>query len=571
MKEQRFVPAVSAGEALDSFRNSDFDFYSALFEVVDNSIQADADNIWIYLHTTDKSLIKVIVIDDGVGMPQDVINHCMSLGYSSRYNDRNGIGRFGVGMTLAAISQCRNITCVSKPELESKWLGTELDINKIKNQYYTGIPEPSEHFVDNQIKDFIESKNIEHGTLVIWSELDRVTSVPKKFEKLLEQCNYRLGRVFRKWLMPETVDNSHKKQINIFLNDKKILFFDPLFSIISQRFPDDPVCNKEIITVFEPIEYPIPNEVIKEDLSAGRSKSSIKIIMSLVPEEFRRTRYKGGAGEEFEGKYLDENKNEGVSILRAGREVHYDHLKYYSPKFEQIDRWWRCEIQFDPVLDFCFSVKNIKMGVRMLKDLQDLVKEKIEPTRRQYIKEIKNRWDQTDNEQAGNNGHGIAESSAKKALQKDHSLSPKTTNKNRDQIIAEQDKVIEMVAKDASNREKALLAERYKNNPYSIEEGEWPGSVFFDEKPVGDNTVLVINKQHIFYSTVYKPLRDLISSNDSSDMIRIKSSIDLLLVAFVNVCKHVSPNESTTWEEFHSRIMDEWGRHLTSFVNEMKK
>lgn len=213
MKEQKFVPAVSAGEALDSFRNSDFDFYSALFEVIDNSIQADANNIWIeILNVADGNISKVIVIDDGIGMPNDVLRRCMSLGYSSRYNDRSGIGRFGVGMTLAAISQCRSITCISKSEPESKWLGTLLDIDKIKNQDYSGIPEPSEDFVDSHTKDLIKGKNIERGTLVVWNKLDRVTSVPKKFEKLLAHCRYKLGRVFRKWLMPETVDNSHKKK-----------------------------------------------------------------------------------------------------------------------------------------------------------------------------------------------------------------------------------------------------------------------------------------------------------------------------------------------------------------------
>lgn len=362
-----------------------------------------------------------------------------------------------------------------------------------------------------------------------------------------------------------------KKRINIFLNGKEVFFFDPLFSKKSKLFPDDPVCKEELITVFDSIDYPIPREVIAEGLSDNRSKSSIKIIMSLVPENFRHTRYKGGAGKEFEGRYLDENENEGVSILRAGREVHYDHLKYYSPKFEQIDRWWRCEIQFDPVLDLCFSVKNVKMGVRMLKELQDLVKEKIEPTRKQYVKEVKNRWDKTDRYRAGDNGHGIAERSAKKALQKDHSLKPKSTSKNDSQIRSEQDKVIEMVAEDASDREKALLAERYKSTPYSIEEGDWRGSVFFDDKPVGDNSVLIINKQHIFYNTVYKPLRDLISANDSSELIIVKSSIDLLLVSFVNVCKNFDDNASMTWEEFHHKVRDEWGRHLTSFINEMKK
>jgi len=36
-------------------------------------------------------------------MSRDILRESLVLGYSTRYNSRNGMGRFGVGATLAGI------------------------------------------------------------------------------------------------------------------------------------------------------------------------------------------------------------------------------------------------------------------------------------------------------------------------------------------------------------------------------------------------------------------------------------------------------------------------------------
>lgn len=108
------VPLVESGAALQSMRNSDFDAYSAYGEVIDNSIQANAQNIKIFFDYdhADKNrepLNCVAFADDGDGMGAEILHRCLQLGYSSRFNDRSGIGRFGVGATLAAINQCQRV------------------------------------------------------------------------------------------------------------------------------------------------------------------------------------------------------------------------------------------------------------------------------------------------------------------------------------------------------------------------------------------------------------------------------------------------------------------------------
>ena len=101
------VKFIADATAMMSMRDSDFDAYSAYGEVIDNSIQAGASWIKIRMDATEKGgrgrsykvIEKIVFGDNGCGMPPDVLHRCLQLGYSSRYNDRSGIGRFGVGMT----------------------------------------------------------------------------------------------------------------------------------------------------------------------------------------------------------------------------------------------------------------------------------------------------------------------------------------------------------------------------------------------------------------------------------------------------------------------------------------
>ena len=113
------ITFVDEARAIDSLRKSDFDAVSAYCEVIDNSIQADSKNINVMFVTQPVSsgyykINNVIFGDDGIGMDFDTLYRCLKLGWSSRFNSQKGIGRFGVGMTLAAIHECKRVEVYSK-------------------------------------------------------------------------------------------------------------------------------------------------------------------------------------------------------------------------------------------------------------------------------------------------------------------------------------------------------------------------------------------------------------------------------------------------------------------------
>lgn len=95
------VSPVHVGRALESLRNSNFDTVSAMGEVIDNSLEAEAKNIRIEIKKKEIrnnrfDLKEVAFTDDGIGMDKETLSKCLQLGFSLRYNGRSGIGRFGI-------------------------------------------------------------------------------------------------------------------------------------------------------------------------------------------------------------------------------------------------------------------------------------------------------------------------------------------------------------------------------------------------------------------------------------------------------------------------------------------
>src|SRR5205823_4800207 len=94
----------------------------------------------------------------------------LQFGFSSRYDDRGGMGRFGVGAKLAGISVARRLEIWSRQSAKSPWLYTYIDLDEIKagNQRY--IPAPVSADLPEDCRGLVGDR----GTLVVWSKTDRM-------------------------------------------------------------------------------------------------------------------------------------------------------------------------------------------------------------------------------------------------------------------------------------------------------------------------------------------------------------------------------------------------------------
>src|SRR2546425_9978331 len=110
LKDGQKVPMFMGQTLVNSLRDLGYNnTTSALCEHVDNAIQWGATEVRIYFHQTGKQpdqRIDILVLDNGKGMAANVLKVATSFGGSMVFDDRAGIGRYGMGMKTAALHIC---------------------------------------------------------------------------------------------------------------------------------------------------------------------------------------------------------------------------------------------------------------------------------------------------------------------------------------------------------------------------------------------------------------------------------------------------------------------------------
>lgn len=232
MQEQKGLPFSKPGTTYQSLRESGFDFSTAIGELIDNSIQAKAKRIEIKPKIVERKfegkrksvsvITQVAVVDNGNGMDAEILNACPQLGFSTRYNDRKGFGRFGVGATYASISQCKRTIFCSRPKGTGNFLATYIDLEEIANESQTEIPKPGESHLPNDLEEVIVENS---STIVIWDKCDRLQSdangKPTKASDLLDELKEWVSRAYRHIIWDG---------VEIYINEEKVVAYDPLYS-----------------------------------------------------------------------------------------------------------------------------------------------------------------------------------------------------------------------------------------------------------------------------------------------------------------------------------------------------
>lgn len=553
---------IEQDRALESMRESDFDCYSAYGEIIDNSIEAEANEIYIDFEEKmvgrKKKIDKIVFADNGHGMKEDVLHKCLKLGHSSRYNERNGIGRFGVGMTLGGIHECRRIEVYSKVK-GGDWLYTYLDLDEIKNNTLKFIPAPKSQKPNTRLLEKIQDA----GTIVVWTKYDRQNF---SYEKIISETKIWIGRTFRKFIQGVS---KNKKLIKIYVNSEIVKAIDPLFNNKTNTGFEGEAQSE----LFAPIilEWDIP-----EDAKSSKQKSTIKISTSLLPSEYRRER---GLGGDTYAKERNFDKNEGISIVRNDREVFFGDIPYSTKlKSTEIDRFIGIEISFEAELDSEFSVKNIKRGAVPKNELKEKLEELIYPTIKTCRSKIQDKWNEEKREiedslAKENNNIGVSSShgptNAILKTAKDTLLKGNKNDKpeNDVRIVKKLHSEID-IEKDKAKVK--LIIEGLKDNGITIEEKEFIGDSFIDIEHGGGIKTILYNTNSVFYKAYNEILNELKEKNESlaNDY---KILIDLIFVSYMLAESNINPKEKTTGEDFANEIKSYWSIQMNKILNQWKK
>lgn len=199
---QEIVQIQQMGDAL---RNTGYkNIGSAISEIVDNSIEAHAKDIFIIVTErldpiTNRNFVdEIAILDNGDGMDYEKLSACLGIGFTTR-SERKGMGRFGVGLPQSSLHVCPAVDVYSWQNGIANSSKVSLDINKVKSGEQTIIEDPQRTNIPSKYQVYlsykIPNKNYDFktsGTFVYWKECDRVS--PKTIRFLFRDLTKEIGR-----------------------------------------------------------------------------------------------------------------------------------------------------------------------------------------------------------------------------------------------------------------------------------------------------------------------------------------------------------------------------------------
>ena len=349
--------------AIQSFRDNGYkSTASAVAEIIDNSIEAKADNIRVLMfeeskNTRHKRVDSIAIYDDGTGMSPETMKCALQFGGGTRYDNKVGMGRFGMGLPNASVSVCTKVTVYSWQN--NKCFSSCLDIDKIFESKNMELEDPKECKLPKRIVDALELKLGDSGTIVFWENCDRVDY--KKAKTIFNKIEDDLCRIYRHFL---DNDNDYGERVCIKLIkprcadsdrfERELLANDPLYLLTPTNTPGYPE---------DAINFLQNDMVHREKFFTDKGEGEVEIRVSITKPEVH-IENSGKTGLLMEHLKL----NQGISFVRACREIEHGSFGYcngYDPR----ERWWGVEVSVPPVLDELFGVPNNKQTIKNMKRL----------------------------------------------------------------------------------------------------------------------------------------------------------------------------------------------------------
>lgn len=208
---------------ISATRHIGYSLEAAIADLIDNSIAAEARNVNIdFIDSADS---YIAIIDDGCGMTEEELTNAMQYGSSdpSRERSDKDLGRYGLGLKTASMSQCTKMTVVSKKN--GRMFAQRWDLDYIRNHKDEVWPliKLTEKEIENlPLVGTLSSRA--SGTLVVWQNIDFGGSYDETtFDDEMHKAMEHLSLVFHRYLYGE--DGIRK--LNIRVNDRLLTPKDP--------------------------------------------------------------------------------------------------------------------------------------------------------------------------------------------------------------------------------------------------------------------------------------------------------------------------------------------------------
>lgn len=343
----------SARRLTGSLRDIGYDFVAALADIVDNSVTANASAVDIEI-VFDGAASYVLIADDGDGMTESDLNEALRFGTRREY-ELGDLGRYGLGLKTASISQCRRVTVATRRALAHRRLAVKtLDLDHIDATDRWEVTEPP---TDSAVYRCLEWLNDGPGTVVFWENLDRVLPdrrpeggwARRRLKQLAERSREYLGMVFHRFLEHEVKRIS---PLTITVNGEKVQPWNPFAPLEDNR-----------------LELPAQSF----EVSSGDLYGRVTLRRYILPP---RDQFSSLAEFERMSGPLKWNRQQGLYIYRAGRLIQHGGWCGIRAADEHT-KFARAALDFQTDLDVLFQINVAKMRVHLPPEVRTLLERPI--------------------------------------------------------------------------------------------------------------------------------------------------------------------------------------------------
>ncbi len=344
----------SAKRLVSSLRDVGYDFVTAVADLIDNCIEAKAKTVWVDV-VWDGEASYVSIADNGEGMALATLKEAMRFGSDRDYGGED-LGKFGLGLKTASLSQCERFTVASRSNPSRADINAYCwDVEHVSaTNRWEILPVRTSDLQEDARKHLKDTT----GTVVVWERLDRILgykkpdgeSARKQIHRMCRELEDHLAMVFHRFLAGEV----RGKRLAIYVNANKVM-------------PWDPFARSEENT------QRLDVKTFKHESRSG--KGDIIVEPFVLPHQSRfssQEAFNRASGPE---KW---NKQQGFYIYRADRMIQSGGWSGLRA-LDEHRKLARIAISFPPQLDDEFKIDVAKMKVSLPTSLRDIIAKAIGP------------------------------------------------------------------------------------------------------------------------------------------------------------------------------------------------
>lgn len=476
MSDDRFIECLpDPARVTEGLRDTGYEFDTAIADVIDNSIAAEADLVEVHINMDPKGNVVIGIVDDGRGMDREGLINALRYG-SKKRDDPSSLGKFGLGLKTASTAFCRRLSLVSRNAAGGETLKATWDLDAVvEHGWRIEIVPAGRH----EIELLDKTAKGDTGTLVLWEKIDRLLGeykaqsgapAKKALRKYVDGLSRHLGMVYQRFL--DGAD-ARTRTVEIRLQGEKVL-------------PWDPFCLQET-------KEPLASKELAIELAEGvESKFLVRAFVLPRKEDF--------SDQQAARDALISNDMQGIYVYRENRLIHGpDWMDMYRK--EPHVSTCRVELSFDHTLDDAFQVDIKKSRILLANEIYDWLRDKFLPGPRREAELL---YRKGQNAQATGAG-ALLHTSSNNAI---HGKADALKTANLEEWDA---KTGEGTIRNKGGQTKLKIKLVEPENPGQVHIKTVPdiiNGLLFEPAYISGNQGVQINTSHPYYHKVYLPNKD---------------------------------------------------------------